>query len=92
MLKAYKYRIYPNKSQIKHLVHSFGCARFIYNQALDYKINKKSFNLVGFKNKLKWLKLEKTRSILNSLNLRVNIIYPQQDVKKSFIRKKYIRL
>ena len=35
MLKAYKYRIYPNTSQRQQLAHHFGCVRWVYNWALD---------------------------------------------------------
>ena len=38
MLKAYKYRIYPNKEQINYLQKTFGCTRFIYNQMLADRI------------------------------------------------------
>lgn len=31
-LFAYKYRIYPNKTQEQFLLRNFGCARFVYNQ------------------------------------------------------------
>ena len=34
MLKADKYRIYPNEEQINYLQKTFGCTRFIYNQML----------------------------------------------------------
>ena len=37
MLKAYKYRIYPNKRQEKKKKKTFGCCRFVYNQTLDYR-------------------------------------------------------
>lgn len=40
MLKNYKYRIYPNKSQVELIQKTFGCCRFVYNQVLAYKINK----------------------------------------------------
>ena len=45
MLKAYKYRIYPNKEQREYLAKTFGCTRFIYNKMLadrikSYKENK----------------------------------------------------
>lgn len=30
MLKAYKYRIYPNKAQEELLAKTFGCCRFVY--------------------------------------------------------------
>jgi len=35
MLKAYKYRMYPNKSQRKLLAMSFGCVRFIWNKNVE---------------------------------------------------------
>lgn len=38
MLKAYKYRIYPNKEQRLYLSKTFGCTRFIYNKMLADRI------------------------------------------------------
>lgn len=40
MLKAYKYRIYPNKEQEELLARTFGCCRFVYNQTLAYRKEK----------------------------------------------------
>lgn len=37
MLKAYKYRIYPNKQQEEQIQKTFGCCRFVYNQTLAYR-------------------------------------------------------
>ena len=37
MLKAYKYRIYPNKEQEIQIAKTFGCCRFVYNQTLGYR-------------------------------------------------------
>jgi len=37
MLKAMKYRIYPNKSQIQLIEKHFGSTRFLYNYFLDYR-------------------------------------------------------
>ena len=37
MLKAYKYRIYPNREQEIQIAKTFGCCRFVYNQALAYR-------------------------------------------------------
>ena len=37
MLKAYKYRIYPNKQQEAQIQKTFGCCRFVYNQTLSYR-------------------------------------------------------
>lgn len=40
MLKSYKFRLYPNKEQETLIQKTFGCARFVYNQCLAYKIDK----------------------------------------------------
>lgn len=37
MLKAYKYRFYPNKEQEIQISKTFGCCRFVYNQTLAYR-------------------------------------------------------
>ena len=37
MLKAYKYRIYPNAAQKQKLAHHLGCVRWVYNWGLDAK-------------------------------------------------------
>ena len=37
MLKAYKYRIYPTKTQIELIEKHFGSTRFLYNYFLDYR-------------------------------------------------------
>lgn len=47
MIKAYKYKLQPNKAQMELLLQFFGCARFIYNWGLniktsEYKENGKS--------------------------------------------------
>lgn len=38
VLKAYKYRIYPNEEQKEFFTKTFGCVRFIYNKMLNDKI------------------------------------------------------
>lgn len=38
MLKAYKYRIYPTEDQKVLFSKSFGCCRYVYNWALNIKI------------------------------------------------------
>lgn len=40
MLKAYKFRLYPNKEQEYQIQKTFGCCRFVYNQTLAYRKNK----------------------------------------------------
>jgi putative transposase len=37
MLRAYKYRIYPNKEQAEMFVEHFGACRFVYNWGLQLK-------------------------------------------------------
>ena len=37
MLKAYKYRIYPNSEQRIQIAKTFGCCRFVYNHTLAYQ-------------------------------------------------------
>ena len=49
MLKAYKYRIYPNGEQALAFEQHFGCVRFVFNWALAlqnryYKIFGKSLS------------------------------------------------
>lgn len=38
LLRAYKYRIYPNEEQKIFLAKTFGCSRFIYNMMLADRI------------------------------------------------------
>lgn len=39
MLKAYRYRIYPNKEQRIFFAKTFGCVRFVWNLMLNEKLN-----------------------------------------------------
>lgn len=69
MLKAYKYKLYPNKQQIEQIQKTFGCCRFVYNQTLAYRkeiyeTKKESMNKTScnnycnqvLKNEYEWLK------------------------------------
>ncbi len=38
MLKAYKFRLYPNEEQKIYLAKTFGCTRFVYNKMLSDRI------------------------------------------------------
>ena len=49
MLKAYKYRIYPNKEQKIQVAKTFGCCRFVYNQTLAYIKEKYGNNKISYK-------------------------------------------
>ena len=62
-LKAYKYRLYPNKEQRILLEKHFGCNRFVYNHFLQrkithYKETKKTIGWCQIANELPELKKE----------------------------------
>ena len=80
MLKAYKYRLYPNKQQEVQIQKTFGCCRFVYNQCLNLKINKyknekismSKFDLNNYCNKelkkqYEWLKEVDKWSLTNAI-------------------------
>lgn len=54
MLKAYKYRIYPNNEQKIYFSKTFGCARFIYNKMLADRIKAYEENKDSDVKKLKY--------------------------------------
>ena len=37
ILKAYKYRIFPDDKQMEQINRTFGCSRFVYNAVLTYR-------------------------------------------------------
>ena len=80
MLRAYKYRIYPTEEQKVLFAKTFGCCRFVYNWALNLKIEayKQDKKSVAHKevqdrmvNELKkenqWLKEVNSQALLNSI-------------------------
>ena len=80
MEKAYKFRFYPTKTQIKILNSIFGCVRYVYNHFLDlkqklYNTEKKSMSynicskeLTILKKDKEWLKDVDKFSLQKSLN------------------------
>ena len=68
MNKAIKYRLYPTKEQTEYFLKCFGCCRFVYNQALNWRIsaynadrtslnyNDTAFGLTALKRQFEWLK------------------------------------
>ncbi|KFZ27713.1 MAG: putative transposase [Candidatus Izimaplasma bacterium HR2] len=63
ILKSYKYRLYPNKTQIELINKTIGCCRFVFNYYLGerikvYKSEQKSLNYNSNANDLKNLKKE----------------------------------
>ena len=79
MEKAYKFRIYPNKTQENLIQKTFGCVRFVYNYFLDKRIkayeadkttlnySKCSAELTKLKKEYEWLKEPDKCSLQNSL-------------------------
>lgn len=64
ILRAYKYRLYPNKKQQELINKTIGCCRFVYNYYLNkkielYKVEQKSMSYNACANDLKLLKKEK---------------------------------
>ncbi len=68
MNKAIKYRIYPTQEQTEYFLKTFGCCRFVYNQALGWRIsaykadktsltyNDTAYGLTALKRLYPWLK------------------------------------
>lgn len=102
-MKAYKYRIYPNKAQKVLIKQHFDCARFVYNWGLGlknkyYEDNKKSLSkralqdcLVAAKRTDKpWLKEVNSQSLLASLgnlDLAFKNFFRQQNKYPTFKSK-----
>ena len=73
MLKAYKYRIYPNLEQKEYLAKTFGCTRFIYNKMLADKIEyyKETGEMLKntpaqYKKEFEWLKEVDSLALANA--------------------------
>ena len=85
--KAFKYRIFPNDSQIVLIEKTFGCCRFIYNKMLNdkteyYKKYNKSLKITPafYKKEYVWLK-EIDSLALSNVQLQLDRAY------KSFFSK-----
>lgn len=90
MLKAYKYRIYPNYEQKEYLAKTFGCTRFIYNKMLNDKIEyyKQTGEMLKntpaqYKKEFEWLKE------VDSLAL-ANVQQNLEKAYKNFFRDKSV--
>jgi putative transposase len=73
MLKAYKYRIYPNKEQSCLLSKHFGCVRLVYNLSLSkkkeaYELDKTSISVYDLMKELPKLKESEKYSFLKEVN------------------------
>lgn len=96
MLKAYKYRLYPTKTQEVLLAKHFGCARYIYNYGLERKIKyysetKKSishFTIQADLPKLKKAEETKWLSEVNAQSLQQSLIYLDMVFTRFFKEKR----
>jgi len=71
--KAFKYRFFPTDEQAAQLARTFGCARYIYNQALNYRCQawqqeKKSINYHDTALKLTAWKQEPDKAFLSEVS------------------------
>lgn len=95
MLKAYKYRIYPNEEQRIYLAKTFGCTRFVYNRMLAERIKsyEENKNLdiktmkyptpAQYKNEFEWLKEVDSLALANA---QINL----DKAYKNFFRDKSV--
>ena len=90
MLKAYKFRLYPNKEQQEYFAKCFGCTRFIYNQMLADKIEyyKKTGEMLNntpaqYKKEYPWLKEVDSLALANA-QMNLNKAY------RNFFRDKSV--
>ena len=90
MLKAYKFRLYPNKEQQEYFAKCFGCTRFIYNQMLADKIEyyKKTGEMLNntpaqYKKEYPWLKEADSLALANA-QMNLNKAY------RNFFRDKSV--
>ena len=93
MEKAYKFRIYPNRTQEILIQKTFGCVRFVYNYFLDKRIkayeadkttltySKCSSELTKLKQELVWLKEPDKCSLQNALK-QLDAAYQNLDGRK----------
>ena len=93
MLKAYKYRIYPNKQQIEQIQKTFGCCRFVYNQTLAYRkeiyeTKKESMNKTSCNNYCNQV-LKKEYEWLNEVDkfALTNAIYNMDSAYQKFFKE-----
>ena len=96
ILKAYKYRLYPNTEQQEFFAKSFGCARFVWNKMLHDKIEHYEKTKTTLKNtpaqykkEFEWLK-EVDSLALSDVQLDLQRVF-QSFFKSSFGFPKFKR-
>jgi putative transposase len=94
MLKAFKYRIYPNQEQAQMFEEHFGATRFVYNWGLEqkttaYQTESKSLSCIELTNNMKVLKeTEPWLKTVNSQSLQMALRNLDNAYTKFFREKK----
>lgn len=101
IIKAYKYKVFPTKSQIEIFSQWFGCARFVYNKCTEIQLGnfeKKEKLLSNFDLDKEITLLKKEHTFLKDVNSQalqqvskanvkaINGFF--NDIKKGIVRKK----
>lgn len=87
--KAFKYRIYPNESQIEYIERSFSACRYVYNLSLDlseqtYKLGGKA-NLSSIGLTIQLTKLKTVKNWLNNFDAHA-LAYEMENLSLSFTK------
>lgn len=86
--KSYKYRAYPNENQVRHIKHTFGCVRYVYNYFLNrrktyYEENNKDLLRSQCSRELTELKKQDGMEWLN-IPSRSALTYALDDLNKAY--------
>lgn len=90
MLKAYKYRLYPNQEQKVLFDKTFGCCRFVYNWALEtrtkaYQTDKTRIGWVELTNRMTALKKDADRQFLTEAPAQA-LVSAVRNMESAFVR------
>ena len=94
MLKAFKYRIYPNQEQVEMFKEHFGATRFVYNWGLEkkteaYQQESKTLSFFDLVTELKQLKInEPWIKTVNSQSLQMSLRHLDNAYTRFFREKK----
>ena len=106
MNKAIKYRLYPTKKQTEYFLKCFGCCRFVYNQALNWRMaaynadgtslnyNDTALGLTALKHQFVWLKEADSIALqqaLRNLDTAYNSFFKRKEGFPKFKSAKHSR-
>ncbi|WP_460432507.1 helix-turn-helix domain-containing protein, partial [Arachidicoccus ginsenosidivorans] len=89
-IKGYKFRIYPNKEQMRFLANQFGCSRYVYNYMLEwhnkvYKNEKRCLHLKEMNAMLPVLKKQEETKWLGAM-IAQSLQMSVKDLESAFNR------